>query len=65
MSHITSVTLDYLAMGVPHVWVLDPLKKKAYAASPSAAFYEVRNQIATVDGRVTFALDEVFSGRIF
>jgi Uma2 family endonuclease len=65
MSRITSVTLDYLAMGVPNVWVLDPSKKKAYAASHAVPFHEVTDRISTVDGRVAFALADLFSGRIF
>jgi Uma2 family endonuclease len=61
MSHITRVVQDYLSIGVPTVWVLDPLEKKAYVADVLAGFREVTGQIASSDERVAFTLDQIFS----
>src|SRR6266853_79433 len=61
MSRIMTVVEDYLSMGVPTVWVLDPLRKKAYVADQSVRFHEVTGQISTSDGRVAFTLEEIFS----
>jgi Uma2 family endonuclease len=61
MSRIMNVVRDYLSMGVPTVWVLDPLEKKAYVAEGAVALREASGSIATADGRVTLELDEVFS----
>jgi Uma2 family endonuclease len=58
---ITKVAQDYLAMGVPTVWLLDPLEKKAYVADAVAGLHEVMGQIAAADGRVVFSLEEIFS----
>jgi hypothetical protein len=48
-------------MGVPSVWVLDPLQKKAYAAYAAGGFHEVTGQIATADHQIVFTLAEIFS----
>jgi Uma2 family endonuclease len=58
---ITDVAHDYLCMGVPTVWLLDPLQKKAYVADTAAGFHEVMDRIATADNRVVFSLAEIFS----
>jgi hypothetical protein len=34
-------------MGVPNVWLFDPLEKRAYVAEPAAGFHEVVERIAT------------------
>jgi Uma2 family endonuclease len=61
MSRTMEVVEDYLSMGVPTVWVLDPLQKKAYVADATAGFREISSQIATSDQRVSLTLDEIFS----
>jgi Uma2 family endonuclease len=61
LSRITEVVQDCLSMGVPTVWVLDPLKKKASIVDAAAGFREVSGQIATTDGRVVLTLEEIFS----
>ena len=51
-------------MGVPNVWVLDPLSKKAYTAKivdSRLLLAEVLDRIETNDGRITFTLQEIFS----
>jgi hypothetical protein len=55
------VVRDYLTLGVPDVWVLDPLEKRAFAASKGAEFHEVSDRISARDGRLILTLGEVFS----
>lgn len=50
-----------MSLGVPSVWLLDPLGKKAYVVDAALGFHEVTEQIATTDGKVVFSLEEVFS----
>jgi Uma2 family endonuclease len=52
---------DYLAIGVPSVWILDPCEKKAYVVDPAHGLREVNGEIATADGSVVLPLSEVFS----
>jgi len=61
LSRTIQIVEEYLAMGVPSVWVLDPLQKKAYAAYAAGGFHEVTGQIATADNQVVLMLDELFS----
>jgi Uma2 family endonuclease len=61
MSRVMNVVQDYLSMGVPTVWVLDPLEKKAYVADAAVGFREVTGAIATTGQQVTLTLEEIFS----
>ena len=47
-------------MGVPTVWVLDPLENKAYVAD-AVGFREVMGEVATTGQPVTLTLEEIFS----
>jgi len=62
MSRVMKVVHDYLSMGVPTVWVLDPLGKKAYVADASVGFREVTDRIEAAGQQVTLTLEEIFSG---
>ncbi len=61
MSRVMNVVQDYLSMGVPTVWVLDPLDKKAYVADAAVGFREVTGEIAATGQQVTLTLEEIFS----
>jgi hypothetical protein len=61
MSRIMSVIRDYISIGVPDVWVLDPLEKRAYAASAEKEFHEVRDRIGTSNPILSFTLENIFS----
>jgi len=61
MSCVTNVVQDYLSMGVPTVWVLDPLEKKAYVADAAVGLREVTGEIAATGQQVTLTLEEIFS----
>jgi Uma2 family endonuclease len=53
---------DYLAMGVPYVWVLDPTTKTAYSATPSERTQQVSSGVLkTLNPSVEVPLSEIFS----
>jgi Uma2 family endonuclease len=53
---------DYLAMGVPYVWVLDPATKTAYAATPAERTQQVTGGVLkTLDPSVELPLSEIFA----
>jgi Uma2 family endonuclease len=60
MTRVMEVMHDYLSIGVPTVWVLDPVQKHAYFVD-TAGLRPVTDEIATADGRVRLTLDEIFS----
>ena len=45
MSRVRERVDDYLAMGVPHVWVLDPASKSAYAITSADGWREVKDGV--------------------
>jgi Uma2 family endonuclease len=61
LSRTLKAVQEYLLIGVPTVWVLDPLEKTAYVATHAEPFRQVRDRIATADGKVEFTLEQVFS----
>jgi len=53
---------DYLAMGVPYVWVLDPGTKTAYSATPTMRTQEVTGGVLTAQNpSVVLPLSEIFT----
>lgn len=44
MSRVEIRINDYLAMGVPYVWVLDPETRQAFAATPAEGLREVKGE---------------------
>jgi Uma2 family endonuclease len=53
---------DYLAMGVPYVWVLDPQTRQAYVATPTKALREVKTgTLRTENPVLEVPLAEVFA----
>jgi Uma2 family endonuclease len=61
MSPIKVRVNDYLEMGVPYVWVLDPQTKRAYAATAADGLREVTTGLlATVNPAFEVSLAEVF-----
>src|ERR1051326_6458390 len=45
MSRVEVRINDYLAMGVPYVWVLDPETRQAFAATPAEGLREVKTGV--------------------
>jgi Uma2 family endonuclease len=53
---------DYLAMGVPYVWVLDPGTKTAYSATPNERTQRVTGGVLTAQNpSVELPLSEIFT----
>ena len=53
---------DYLAMGVPYVWVLDPATQTAYSATPAERTQEVTGGVLkTQNPSVEVPLGEIFT----
>ncbi len=51
---------DYLTMGVPYVWVLDPSTKTAYSATPSERTHKVTEGVLkTLNPSVELPLSEI------
>lgn len=62
MSRIETKINDYLEMGVPWVWVLDPYTKQAFVANAAEGLREVKNgMLRTEDPLLEFPLSEAFS----
>ena len=61
MSRVKERIDDYLAMGVPHVWVLDPQKREAYSVTPATGLREVKDGILKTENPVfEVPLDQLF-----
>jgi Uma2 family endonuclease len=52
---------DYLAMGVPYVWVLDPAAKTAYSVTRTAGTNQVTDVLKTLNPSVELPLSEIFT----
>ena len=52
---------DYLGMGVPYVWVLDPAAKTAYSVTRSAGTNQVTDVLKTLNPSVELPLSEIFT----
>jgi Uma2 family endonuclease len=52
---------DYLAMGVPYVWVLDPAAKTAYSVTRTAGTNQVTDVLKTLNPSVELPLNEIFT----
>ena len=50
---------DYLAMGVPYVWVLDPAAKTAYSVTRTAGTNQVTDVLKTLNPSVELPLSEI------
>ena len=60
MARIRRVVDDYIALGVPVVWILDPLEKRAYVADAESGLRDVVSGILEA-AHVSLTTDEVFS----
>ena len=52
---------DYLAMGVPYVWVLDPATKTAYSVTRKEGTTKVLSVLKTQNPSVEVPLSEIFA----
>lgn len=61
MSRVEKRIDDYLGMGVPYVWVLDPQTRKAFAATAASGLCEVKSGVlATENPALDVPLNEIF-----
>lgn len=61
MSRLEQRIEDFLAMGVPYVWVIDPQTRKAYSATPASGLCEVKSGVLkTENPAIELPLDEIF-----
>jgi Uma2 family endonuclease len=61
MPRIKERVQDFVALGVPYVWVLDPQTKQAYAATAAEGLREVTTGIlATTNPAFEISLAEIF-----
>lgn len=62
MSRVRERIDDYLEMGVPYVWVLDPETRLAYTATHADGLCEVKSGVlATENPKLEMPLSELFS----
>lgn len=62
MKRVKERVNDFLEMGVPYVWVLDPQTKRAYAATRAEALREVKSTVLKTDNPVLeVPLNEIFA----
>jgi len=62
MSRMEERADDYLAMGVPYVWVLDPAKRRAWTITSAEGWREVKiDVLKTHDPAIEVPLSEIFS----
>jgi len=52
---------DYLAFGVPNIWVLDPVKRRAYVCSESGFHQPAEGILAIDDHPIQIALKDLFA----
>jgi Uma2 family endonuclease len=61
MSRVEVRINDYLAMGVPYVWVLDPETKQAFTATAATGLQEVKSGLLKTDNpMIEVPLGEIF-----
>jgi Uma2 family endonuclease len=60
MSEIEERAKDYLAMGVPMVWIVDPLRRTAYV-SDANGHRQVPEELAVPGTEIRVTLQEVFA----
>jgi Uma2 family endonuclease len=61
MSDIQERVEDYLAMGVPAVWVVDPRRRRAYAALPSGALEPAPTALTVAGTEIRVPIPDIFA----
>lgn len=61
MTRLEERIAEYLAMGVPYVWIFDPQTRKAFAATASSGLCEVMSGVLrTENPAIEVPLSEIF-----
>jgi Uma2 family endonuclease len=61
MSEIQERVEDYLSMGVPAVWVVDPRRRRAYEAVPSGALQPAPTELAVTGTEIRIPVPDIFA----
>jgi Uma2 family endonuclease len=61
MSRMQERIDDYLRMGVRYVWILDPVLRRAYAATSLLGLREIKDALTTENPVIEVPLTEIFS----
>jgi Uma2 family endonuclease len=62
MKRVKERVTDYLEMGVPYVWVLDPKTKRTYVATAAESLHEVKTSVLRTENPVLeVPLNEIFN----
>jgi Uma2 family endonuclease len=61
MSDIQERVEDYLAMGVPAVWVVDPRRRRAYEAIPSGALQPALTELTIAGTEIRIPIPDIFA----
>ncbi len=51
---------DYVSMGVPNVWVIDPHKRRAYTYSAAGTMEAVNGELRVADTNISVPLTSIF-----
>jgi Uma2 family endonuclease len=62
LNSVVAQTKEYLGMGVPVVWVIDPIGRQAFTVAPTTGFYE-NTEGSLSAGEVHLRLDEIFGSQ--
>jgi len=60
MSDLLEKLEEYAAMGVPHIWVVDPRRRKAFTYHDRRLEEVLSGRIETAPGEISLPLEEVF-----
>ncbi len=52
---------DYAAMGVGHIWTVDPTRRRAYLASPTGFVQPQSRELTVPDTPIRISLDDLFA----
>ena len=61
LREIAKRTLDYAAMGVRSSWVVDPWRRKAYAAGPDGKPHPVSDRLIVAGTAIAITVAEIFA----
>lgn len=61
MSRVEQRIDDYLDMGVPYVWLLEPETRRAFVATKAEGFRELKGEVLTTENpALEVPLSEIF-----
>jgi Uma2 family endonuclease len=61
MTEIPERIEDYLAMGVPTIWVVDPWRRKAYSATSDGKLNPETETLRVPSTAITVSVAEIFA----